>query len=173
MRYRNLFCLTLLLFVIGICISGCNEVTPLKATDTFDRAHVAGVGLIASLEADHLSGKLSDEQWQRVADYYRIRLALGAELQAISMPDTLPDPIETQRILDTARGTNQAWRTFIEPLLPDLSLQTLSTYHTDQAILRQYGKLADAYLANPNAASYREMASMGLMAVRVLTWIPL
>jgi hypothetical protein len=173
MSYRHLICLTIVLFVLGICISGCNEVTPIKAVETHDRVHVAGVGLIASLESDHLAGRLTDEQWQRVSDYYRIRLALGAELQAISDPDSLPDPGEAQRVLDTARGANEAWKAFIEPLLPDLSLQTLSTYHADQAILRQYGKLADAYLANPNAANYREMASMGLMAVRVLTGIPL
>jgi hypothetical protein len=169
----RLVCITICLFIIGLCLSGCNEVTPIKAVETHDRAHTAGVGLVASLEADHLAGRLSDEQWQRVSDYYRVRLALGAELQAISDPDSLPDPGEAQRILDTARGSNQAWQTFIEPLLPSLSLQTLSAYHTDQAILRQYGKLADAYLANPNAANYREMASMGLMAVRVLTGIPL
>lgn len=169
--------ITAALVAVGVWVTGCvsNAPTPQQAEQALDRAHGSGGALVAALEAEHAAGRLSEAQWERISDFYRVRVAIGAEIHGISQPGVLPDVSEAQAILTRAKAINAAWVDFIEPLLSgmQISLVALSQYHSDQAILRQYADLAARYLENPDADRYRQMAAMGFAAARVLTGIAL
>lgn len=158
--YRYLMLCLVLVSIVGLV--ACNTMGESKEQigQKVERAGQSREELWVNLQMD--KELFSEAEWEQLelAHGRAIELAADIEVGLLSPGGLSADLVEEWVAVGGALYTGVEG--LLEPRLRSLSPATKAAWAVEKARLRGLQRTGEAYLANPNAETYREVAKMGL-----------